>query len=289
MTGLFIARDATSPQALPSFDLVALKASLQGTPFHERIHHFAQIDSTNTHAMREAAAGAPEGSVYIADSQTAGRGRGAHNWVSPPGSGLYVSILLRPALSPGDALWLSLAAGLASQSAIATVTGLHADLRWPNDLLVGSKKLGGILTELQAEATRVRFVVIGIGINVHQIAFPPALANSATSLAIESPGTSIDRTNLLAALLPALQDEVSRLAVAAPAEAQQSLIRRLEAGSTWVHGKLVTVGEESPFSGVTEGLDARGFLRVRTDSGELRTVLSGGVRAQESLQNAAHG
>ncbi len=264
-----------------TFDLAALDAALAGTPFAGHVRHFAEIDSTNTFAMQAGASGAPHGSVYVADAQTGGRGRGAHTWVSPAGSGLYVSILLRPALAPGDALWLSLAAGLAARDAVAFVTGVVADLRWPNDVLVGSRKLGGVLTEMQAEATRVRFVVIGIGVNVHQREFPAELAGAATSLAIAAPQNVATRQDLLVALLRALQGEVRGLTGPDAVAARQHLLARLEVASTWVRGKRVAVGEEEPFRGVTEGLDERGFLRVRTDAGTVRTVLSGAVRAEE--------
>ena len=259
----------------------ALETALAGTAFVGRVEHFAEIGSTNTHAMRMGAEGAAHGSVYVADAQSGGRGRGAHAWASPAGSGLYVSVLLRPAMAPGDALWLSLAAGLAAQHAVAEVAGFKPDLRWPNDLLARQRKLGGVLTEMQAEATRVRFVVIGVGINVHQQAFPVELADGATSLAMERPGSYLPRQRLLIALLRALAGEALALTGSEAASGQQALLKRLEAGSTWVRGKRVTVGEETPFTGVTEGLDARGFLQVRTDAGELRTVLSGGVRAAD--------
>jgi BirA family biotin operon repressor/biotin-[acetyl-CoA-carboxylase] ligase len=222
--------------------------------------------------MQQAEAGAPEGTVYFADEQTAGRGRGAHQWSSPPGSGLYVSVLLRPQIPPADILWLSLAAGLAVRDAIAQVTSLECDLRWPNDLLFGRRKFCGILTELNAEVTRIRHVVIGIGINVHQELFPPELRDIATSLHIET-GRAWPRQELLAALLQSLHREVSALSH----EASLSILKRLERASSWVRGKRVRVEEGNGFSGVTEGLDARGFLRVRAIDG-LRTVYSGGVR-----------
>lgn len=266
---------------LDPYQFPALQTSLLGTPFAGQVQHFAEIPSTNTHAMQAGADRAPHGSVYLADAQTAGRGRAAHSWSSPPGSGLYVSVLLRPALAPADALWFSLAAGLAAQAAIHAVAGFTPELRWPNDLLAGGRKLGGILTEMQGEATRVRFLVIGIGINVHARAFPPELAHTATSLAIEKPGVSLTRQALLIALLQALATEIDPLTGPDPQTAQQSLRARLEATSPWMRGKRVTVGEERPFSGITEGLDTRGFLQVRTDAGELRTVLSGGVREPE--------
>ena len=130
------------------------------------------------------------GLVCFADEQTAGRGRGAHTWQSPPSSGLYVSVLLRPKIAPADVLWLSLAAGLAVREAVRQVTSLEADLRWPNDLLLGPKKFCGILTELNAEVTRVRHLVVGIGINVHQERFPEELHRQATSLLAWKPAST---------------------------------------------------------------------------------------------------
>jgi BirA family biotin operon repressor/biotin-[acetyl-CoA-carboxylase] ligase len=262
------------------FDLPALDRQLSGTPFAGKLHYFPSIHSTNTHAMQEADAGAPEGMVYFADEQTAGRGRGDHQWSSPPGSGLYVSVLLKPRVPPADVLWLSLAAGLAVRDAVKQVTTLECDLRWPNDLLFGPRKFCGILTELNAEVTRVRHLVVGIGINVHQQQFPAELARIATSLQIET-GRAWPRQELLLALLQSLHREVLALTLPGTArEATQSVLERLEQASSWVRGKRVYVDEMEGFSGVTEGLDARGFLQVRTPHG-LRTVFSGGVREQK--------
>ena len=259
------------------FDFATLNLVLTDTPFAGKLQFFPTIHSTNTHAMQQAEAGAPDGSVYFADEQTSGRGRGLHEWSSPAGSGLYVSVLLRPRIPPADVLWLSLAAGLAVRDAVQQVTSLTCDLRWPNDLLLGTRKFCGILTELNAEVTRIRHLVIGIGINVHQQQFPPDLRNLATSLQIET-GRAWPRQELLVALLQSLHREV--LALSAPANANaatQSILERLERASSWVRGKQVRVEEMEGFAGVTEGLDTRGFLQVRTPEG-LRTVFSGGVR-----------
>jgi BirA family biotin operon repressor/biotin-[acetyl-CoA-carboxylase] ligase len=256
------------------FDLPALDAALAGSRFAGNLHFFPSISSTNTHAMQQAEAGAPDGSVYFADEQTLGRGRGAHTWTSPPASGLYVSILLRPRIAPADVLWLSLAAGLAVYSAINTVTSLQPDLRWPNDLLFGRKKFCGILTELNAEVTRVRHAVIGIGINVHQSQFPVELRPIATSLFLET-GRNWPRQDLLLALLQSLDRELATLAD--PQSAAHSIRSRLEQHSSWIRNRRVRVDEGDGFTGITEGLDPRGFLQVRT-SDSLRTVLSGGVR-----------
>jgi BirA family biotin operon repressor/biotin-[acetyl-CoA-carboxylase] ligase len=254
-----------------------------GTIFASRIHHVQQTNSTNALAMEAAAAGAPEGSAFFAEEQVAGRGRGGHIWHSERGSGIYCSVVLRPQrwlagdqpspISPGDALVLSLSSGLASQSALEEVSGIHPDLRWPNDLLLNGKKLGGILVELNAEAARVRYVVVGIGLNVNQEEFPPGLEAVATSLRRET-GRRWPRLELAAALLKSLDREYRVFC----ADGRNEILRRFEASSSYVRGKKVRV-EENGFQGVTEGLDERGFLRVRTNDG-LRIVLSGGVREQ---------
>jgi BirA family transcriptional regulator, biotin operon repressor / biotin---[acetyl-CoA-carboxylase] ligase len=265
-------------------DVSALEAALAGTRFAGKVRFFTSIPSTNTHAMAEGDAGAPDGMVYVADEQTAGRGRGAHGWESPPGSGLYASVLLRPQLAPADSLWLSLAAGLAVYGAVEKVTWLKADLRWPNDLLFGGRKFCGILSELNAEVTRIRHMVIGIGINVHQQQFPAELRDAATSLFIET-GHDWPRQELLAALLQSLDGEVN--ALCAPGEtgrATASIVARLEQRSSWIRGKRVYVEELDGHGGVTEGLDSRGFLQIRTADG-LRTVYSGGVREVRTKLN----
>jgi BirA family biotin operon repressor/biotin-[acetyl-CoA-carboxylase] ligase len=260
-----------------TLDLDALQAALQGTIFSGKIHIFPSINSTNTLAMQEAAKGAPHGSVYIAEEQTAGKGRGDHAWHSEPSAGLYISILLRPQMTPADGLWLSLATGLAVQKAIENVTGLIADIRWPNDLLFGSRKVGGILTEMNAEATRVRYAVIGIGINVNHRQFPPELRELATSLRLETDRVPL-RHDLLLAILETLIHEVDPLMQPGSfAHACAGILNRIEQKSSWIRGKQVFVEEAEGYTGVTAGLDGNGFLRVQTANG-VRTVLSGGVR-----------
>lgn len=271
------------PEIDDPFDLPHLNAEFAGTPYANNLHYHPTLDSTNTFAMQQANAGGADHSVYFADEQTAGRGRGGHTWHSAPGSGLYVSVLLRPNVTPADAPWFSLAAGLAVRNAVLQVTGLEADLRWPNDLLLGhpARKFSGILTELHAESNHVRHLVIGIGINVHQDHFPAELAALATSLRIES-GRHFSRQQLLIALLNSLDEETAALSHPHTApEAKQAILKRLEAASTWVRDKQVIVNEHlagATFTGTTAGLDERGFLLVATTEG-LRTVHSGGVRA----------
>ena len=260
----------------PEFDLPALQRALVGTRFSGQVRHFATIDSTSTQLLAHAAAGAPDGAVYVADEQTAGRGRGGHQWHSAPGEGLYVSVLVQVALPLREALWISLATGLAAQKAIRTVSGVHADIRWPNDLMVdtaaGSRKLGGILVETALGRDALRYAVIGIGINVNHAALPAELAAIASSLRIEAKHP-VGRDALLLALLRALDMELAELE-----SDGHNLLARFTAASTWVRGKRVTVPEAGGYTGTTHGLNADGFLQVRDDDGKLHTVLSGGVR-----------
>jgi len=251
-----------------------LQPLLRGTIFSGDLHHFYKIGSTNTTAMAAAADGAPEGSVFLAEEQTSGRGRGANSWQSPRSTGIYCTVIFRPKLPPSDVLVLSLAAGLAVQAAIQQVDSrLNADLKWPNDVLINDKKVCGILTEMNAEATRVRYIVVGLGINVNQASFPKDLP--ATSLRLVT-GSEWSRVELVAALLKSLDREYSQL-IHDP-DARKPILARFAENSSWVAGKSVRIEENgAAFEGTTEGLDDRGFLRVRTAQG-IQTVLSGTVR-----------
>lgn len=252
---------------------------LRGTIFDNRIHHFYKIGSTNTVAMAAAAKEAPEGSVFLAEEQTAGRGRGAHTWDSARSAGIYCSVVLRPGLPPGDVLVMALAAGLAVRAAIEQVDSrVRVDLKWPNDVLVDGRKLCGILTEMNAEATRVRYIVVGIGINVNHVDFPQNLQDQATSLRIVT-GIEWSRVELTVALLKSLEREYRSLTH--DSEARQSILRRFSEQSSWVLGKQVRVDENgSSVEGMTEGLDERGFLQLRTPQG-VQKVLSGTVRENQ--------
>ena len=251
--------------------------ALQGTAFAEKIQVFPAVESTNTYAVQQAQKGALHGSVYIAEEQTAGRGRGAHTWHSEPFAGLYVSFILRPQMAPSDALWLSLATGLAVQAAVENVTAMAPDIRWPNDLLFENRKFGGILTEMNADNDRVRYAVVGIGMNVNHGQFPEELRGLATSLRLES-GRLTALNELAIAILQSLDVELKRLMQPETfAQTTASILKRLEKKSSWIRGKRVSVSEGGGYTGVTAGLDQLGFLRVATDAGT-RTVLSGGVR-----------
>ncbi|MDE3201314.1 MAG: biotin--[acetyl-CoA-carboxylase] ligase [Acidobacteriota bacterium] len=259
------------------YSLDALNAELKGSSFSGKLHFSSVTGSTNADAQAAALAGAPHGSVWFADEQTAGRGRGNHTWVSNAGQGLYVSILLRPQMPIARLPLLPLAAGLAAMDAIESVSGLRGDLRWPNDLLIGERKTGGILVESKTAGEEIAFAIVGIGINVHQRAFAANLATPATSLDLEA-GRTVSRQDLLAALLKSVERENGLLL---DAEAVKTVPARVAEASTWIRGRHVEVHGPQACVGITEGLDEHGFLRVRTADG-IATVQTGGIRAAQA-------
>ena len=223
-----------------------------------RILHRAAIDST----MR-AAAGLETGAVVIADEQTAGQGRHGHSWHSPAGGGIYCSIVLEP--SPV----LTLALGLATADAITGATGVACDLRWPNDVLAGGRKLAGILVQLADDKA-----IAGIGINVNQTEFPEGLAALATSVRLQT-GQEASPTDILIALLRAVDNFVE--------ERADSILRLFTQASSYAAGRRVVVHQPGGvIEGVTAGLDASGFLIVHRDDGTDTLILAGGVRAAGS-------
>jgi len=260
------------------FDLSSIESALAGTVFADKLHYAASTGSTNDDTKSAARNGAPHGSVFFADEQTAGRGRGDHAWQSAAGEGLYVSVLLRLPIALSRLTLLPLTAGLAAGDAIREAAGLTVDLRWPNDLLIGPRKVGGILVESHTEAGALAYVVIGVGINVHQRGFAPGLATPATALDAEA-GRWIDRQVLLIALLRSLESECSALVIDGieDDQATEAIRVRAEAASTWMRWRSVEVHGPQACSGVTDGLNEYGFLRVRTASG-LVTVQTGGLR-----------
>lgn len=252
-----------------------LQPLVRGTIFGEHVHHFYSTGSTNTRALDAAAAGAPEGSVFLAEQQTAGRGRGHNPWHSPKSRGIYCSVVLRPSLPPADVLILTLATGLAVHAAIQEIDSrVVPDLKWPNDLLIVGKKVCGILTEMSSEATSVRYIVTGIGLNVNHAEFPPDLERIATSLRIVT-GREWSRIEMAAAMLKQLDREYKNLV--SNSDARSDILERFERHSCSSRGREVWIEEHPQFTGITEGLDERGFLRLRTRDG-LKTVYSGTVR-----------
>jgi BirA family biotin operon repressor/biotin-[acetyl-CoA-carboxylase] ligase len=222
------------------------------------IYWFDSLGSTMMEASRLAAAGCPSGTVAGAEEQTSGIGRQGRTWYSEAGAGLYQSIVYRPGLAesfPG----ITLAIGLAAREAILESTGVECDLRWPNDLMIGDEKCGGILVNAEGGA-----VIAGIGINVNHDIVP---VEQATSLRLAS-GRVHARETLLVELL--------RRADRWAAERLGRVIEEFERVSSYARGKRVEA--DGAVRGTTAGLDAAGFLRVRRDNGEVVRILAGGVR-----------
>jgi BirA family biotin operon repressor/biotin-[acetyl-CoA-carboxylase] ligase len=250
-----------------------VRKRMKGSLFGKRVYHFFKTDSTNRVAMELGYADEPEGAVVLAEEQTGGRGRAGRSWHSERGAGLYVTLLLRPKLSPVQAPLLTMLAGLSAHTAVLAQTGLAAELKWPNDLLLNGKKLGGILTEMYAEPNAVRFVIVGIGINVSQEKFPGEIAATATSLRKET-GRLHSRLEFLVKLLSQFETDYNRFLQ----EGAAYVVRRFELVSSFADGKRVKVdtGRET-FVGTTAGLSAEGLLIVKKEDGASTTVIAGDV------------
>jgi len=248
-----------------------LRKRLHQSPFGKRIYHFFKTDSTNSVAMRLGEQGEPHGALVIAEEQTAGRGRAGHSWHSEKTNGIYMTVLLRPAISPQQAPLITLVVGLAARDAIEEQTGLVPDLRWPNDLLFGRKKFCGILTEMNAEQDRIHFVAAGIGINVNHERVPEELSGIATSLRIET-GRIHSRVEIVARLLRHLDSYYNRFL----SEGAEAIVARFSEVSSFARGKRVRVATlTETYTGTTAGLEPEGLLRVRRDDGRTLPVIAG--------------
>lgn len=228
-----------------------------------RVFCYDSIDSTNEEAKRRALAGAPSGSVFVAEQQTGGKGRLGRSWASPAGTGLWFSVLLRPGILPLRISVTTLLAGLAVGRAVRSLTGCEAKIKWPNDIVIGSRKVCGILTEMTAEIDRVEFVVVGIGVNVNNTAFPEAIREKATSLRLES-GTAVRRIALLQNILLQFETLLKRNAESDPA--------------FWEEYKAccVSLGHRVGFT--RRGVPARGTAVDVSPRGELIVLLPDGTR-----------
>jgi BirA family biotin operon repressor/biotin-[acetyl-CoA-carboxylase] ligase len=239
-----------------------------------RVVHLESASSTSDEAERLAREGEAEGTVVIAEGQTAGRGRMGRAWRSPRGKGIYLSIILRPALVPSRASFLTLCGAVAAQRAIsACAPGVRASLKWPNDVMIGGRKVCGILTELTTEADRINHAVVGVGINANHAASHLHGVPGATSLRIET-GSAVSRPALARGFLEAFDENYSLLAAGRRAE----IVERWLAASETV-GRRVRVAsfQGECWEGVATGLDDDGCLLVRLDTGMTRRATGGDV------------
>jgi BirA family transcriptional regulator, biotin operon repressor / biotin---[acetyl-CoA-carboxylase] ligase len=233
-----------------------------------RVRRFASIDSTNRWLLDEARHGAPAGLVVVADEQTAGRGRRGRTWTAPPGSSLLMSVLVRPGLPIERVHVVSLAAALALRDAVTAVTGIDVDLKWPNDLVVGDRKLAGLLAETDVAADgAVQAVVVGLGCNVDWPSIPAELEGIATACNLEV-GHPVDRAVVLEAFLDKLSSRLGELD-RVPADYR---------GALGTIGRQVRVDlGDRKIEGAATDLDEAGRLIVRTAAGTQTAVAVGDV------------
>src|SRR2546426_10968417 len=256
-----------------------IRPRLRTAMIGRNLYHFYSVDSTNAFAGRLLAHGrnVSEGTVIIAESQTAGRGRLGRSWHSEREAGGYFSIMLFPKAPPSLAPLFTLAAAVAMHNAIERYTGLDIDIKWPNDLLVTGKKLCGILSEIQAEVDLVKNMVIGIGVNVNHETLPPDIAGRATSLRIAS-GRIQSRIEILLEFF----QEVENIYMEFERKGPRKIIERWTSFSSFATGRRIEIHDGvRKITGVTRGLNALGALRIEQKSGQLEEVYSGDVVSWE--------
>ncbi|HWW01767.1 MAG TPA: biotin--[acetyl-CoA-carboxylase] ligase [Candidatus Acidoferrum sp.] len=242
------------------------------------IRVFESTTSTNDVIEKLAHDGVKEGIVVFAELQTRGRGRLGRKWMSPGGKGLWFSVLLRPELAPQAITQLTVASATALRRAIESQTGLKPEIKWPNDLLLSGKKVSGILTELSAELDRVKYVILGIGVDVNLNAgdFPSELRNAATSLKVEL-GRSLSRAELAVEILRELDADYARVAGGSfPAVADE-----WEAHCTTIGREVAIRTGDRQVRGRAESLGEDGALLLRTEHGHLERVVGGDVTLEK--------
>jgi BirA family biotin operon repressor/biotin-[acetyl-CoA-carboxylase] ligase len=242
--------------------------------FGQNVLRLEVTDTTMREAAEWAERNAPEGTLVLAEEQTAGRGRLGRAWISRRALGIYGSLVLRPKVPPAQATLLTLVAGLGAARGIGEAAGRQCDIRWPNDVLLNDKKCCGVLVELSAEQDRVNYAIAGFGINVNHESMPAELAGAATSLRIET-GCEFVREVVLDAVLKHTERYYDMfLERGAPA-----VLEAFSRASTYVRGRRVVVESgDRTLAGTTAGLSAAGLLLLETDPGRIEPVLTGSVR-----------
>ncbi|HTL59218.1 MAG TPA: biotin--[acetyl-CoA-carboxylase] ligase [Candidatus Limnocylindrales bacterium] len=264
------------PDLLHAEDLVARLGKTNCVGRDIRV--FEETTSTNDVIEKLARDGVKEGAVVFAEAQTKGRGRLGRKWMSPSKKGLWFSILLRPGLRPLAATQLTIAAATALRRAIAAQSGLHPEIKWPNDILVNGRKVAGILTELNAELDRVKYVIVGVGVDVNLNAgdFPSDLRRLATSLKAEA-GKPISRADLAIAILRELDKDYARVLSGGFA----AVADEWEAHCTTLGHEVVIRTGQREIRGQAEALGEEGALLVRTEHGHLEPIVGGDVTVEK--------
>lgn len=261
----------TNPETM--YNKRELEQGLKTKTMGQSIYFYEETDTTNNRARELALEGAPEGTLVVAEKQTAGRGRRGKVWESPLGTGIWMSLVLRPQIMPAEASVLTLLCGLATAEAIEAETGLSAGIKWPNDILINGKKAVGILTEMDCEMSQVHFVIPGIGINVNTASFPPEIAEIATSLYLEC-GKTISRRRLVHKVLERLEEHYETFLRTGSFAAMLEDYRK----HCITLGKEVHVLGREPFFAEALDITPEGELLVRrADNGKEEVVFSGEV------------
>ena len=261
----------TNPETM--YNKRELEQGLKTKTMGQTIYFYEETDTTNNRARELALEGAPEGTLVVAEKQTAGRGRRGKVWESPLGTGIWMSLVLRPQIAPAEASVLTLLCGLATAEAIEAETGLSAGIKWPNDILINGKKAVGILTEMDCEMSEVHFVIPGIGINGNTASFPPEIAEIATSLYLEC-GKTVSRRRLVHRVLERLEEHYETFLRTGSFAAMLEDYRK----HCITLGKEVHVLGREPFFAEALDITPEGELLVRrADNGKEEVVFSGEV------------
>lgn len=250
-----------------------IRAILDTKVLGREVHYYSEVESTNNLAKKLAAEGCQEGTVVVAEAQSAGRGRISRGWYSPHGKGIWMSVVLRPPFGPQEAPKCTLMAAVAINKAIRDFTGIKSGIKWPNDILYNGKKMVGILTEMSAEMDAINYVVIGMGINVNIDAadFPPEIADIASSLS-SAVGRKVERLPLLAAILKQLEVLYGEVT----AHGFERMFDEWRAQSVTLGQAVNVIAASHNFEGVAVNIDEDGALLVKTADG-LKKVIAGDV------------
>ncbi|MDA8099699.1 MAG: biotin--[acetyl-CoA-carboxylase] ligase [Nitrospiraceae bacterium] len=254
-----------------------LRKALTGALFGAAVDYHRSLLSTNTRAMNLAQEGAPEGTVVLAEVQTGGKGRLGRTWASPPGN-IHLSVVLRPPLPLHRAALVTLASAVAAATAIREATGLTAGIKWPNDILIQGRKVAGILTEMSAEADRIRHLVLGIGVNVNaDLSGLPAEVQDRSITLAAAAGRTLDRTDVLIILLRLMEGWYHRFQIS-PAE----VIQAWKSLNATLGRRIAVNGPGGTKQGIAEDITEEGLLVLRDDSGRVHTVASGDVTIEKT-------
>ena len=237
----------------------------------KEVLYFDTIDSTNTKAQELAEKGYPSGTLVVADKQESGKGRRGRSWVSPSGTGIFMTLMIKPDINPNNASMLTLVAALAVAKAITSVTGEEALIKWPNDIVVNSKKVCGILTEMNAQFDYINHIVVGIGINVHNESFPEEISQMASSLMIEAGGKRFHRAQIIAETMSYFEHYYDTFL---KTQDLSALVREYDELLVNRNKSVRVLDPKEPFDGKAMGITPKGELIV--DTWESRKLVSSG-------------